>query len=139
MNFTVSKSYTLYIMTPFSEPLLYTKTPPPDSAVIKTVADLIDFNAEQNPDRIFCVQMTTQSPSGSLRAITNSLLRRMIVTCQEWILDTVREADPPFVNICRTTVKCKPVAIFMDSSLDLLVHLFALIGLGIPVGPSRSA
>lgn len=121
-------------MSQYQLPSLHTKEPPPPGdKVIKTVAELIDFNADQNPDHVFCLQMTRQSPNNRLQPVSFSLLRGMIVTCQEWILDTVREAKQPFLDVHGVTMKCMPVAIFMDSNLDLLVHLFALVGLGIPV------
>jgi acyl-CoA synthetase (AMP-forming)/AMP-acid ligase II len=118
-------------MAKFNIPHFRTRSPPPSNAAIKTVADLIEFNADKNPHHLFCIQM--QSGSSPPLRITNKLLRDTISTCQEWVLKTVREAKQTITNDAGEAIKGSPVAIMMDSNFDLLVHLFSLIGLGIPV------
>ena len=105
----------------------------PSNTPINTVADLIDFNADMNPNHLFCLQMTELSLGPPPRHITNQVFRDTISVCQTWVLGHIREAQRPVTASSGELLKGAPVAILMDSGLELLIHLFALMGLGIPV------
>ena len=59
--------------------------------------------------------------------------------CKEWLLQNVQEAHSPIfcgndtMNGHSRFKKSRPVALFADSDVGLLVYKFSLICLGIPV------
>lgn len=112
---------------------------PPSIGAIRTSAELIDFNAEKNPDHLFCVQI---NPSGRVSECTNHLrityqtFRDMIRGCQIWIEKNIPRAQSTRDDFGNIT-KSAPIAILSDSDVSLLVYVFALVGLGVPVGSSQ--
>lgn len=118
-------------------PLFTTTTPPHPTAAIRSVVELIDFNAENNPSHLFCLQIELHNNDGkpALLRITYKIFQHMIKQCQNWIEDHIPEARQAIAkgNHPGSCVKKSAIAILVDSDLGLLVHLFALMGLGIPV------
>jgi hypothetical protein len=110
-------------------PVFDTSSPPARAQKIKSTIDLIDFNAEHNPNALFCVQMEEHDVPGSLE-VSFKTFRDMISRSQAWIEENIPTAVRDEGN---TMSKPQPVALFMDSDVGLLVYLFALMGLGIPV------
>lgn len=119
----------------FNLPLFDPSSAPSSDISIKTACDLIDFNADRNPDHLFCLQ-AEKSPNGSKNPsflrITYRSFRDMVLRCQQWIEEHIREIHLPIL-IDGKTVKSRPVALLLDSDIGLLVHLFALMGMGVPV------
>jgi hypothetical protein len=108
-------------MTTFKRPPV-TLHPASADQPIRTIPELIDYNATYNPDVLFCVQAVkdaapVQITFGQLR---DAITRR----CAQLRVDLQLKPGPR---------KSAPVALVMDSDVVLLIHLFALMGMGIPV------
>ena len=108
-------------MATFKRPPV-TLLPASAEQAIRTIPELIDYNATHNRDAVFCVQAVkdaapVQITFGQLR---DAISRRRARLRAELQLD-------PGPN------KSAPVALVMDSDVELLVHLFALMGMGVPV------
>lgn len=108
-------------MATFKRPPV-TLLPASAEQAIRTIPELIEYNATHNRDEVFCVQAVkdaapVQITFGQLR---DAISRR----CAQ--LRAELELDPG-------PKKSAPVALVMDSDVELLIHLFALMGLGVPV------
>ena len=103
-----------------------------ESASIRTVPELVDYNASHNPDYLFCHQAQKTGDAFRLFDVTHRQLRDAVVQCQEWLLVSVQELERPFTNENALIVKGRPVALFMESDVGLWIHLLALMGLGVP-------
>ncbi|KAF2173929.1 hypothetical protein M409DRAFT_16197 [Zasmidium cellare ATCC 36951] len=96
---------------------------PPDSSSIFTLPDLVDFNAQHNPDHVFCYQARKRDDgSVHLIEITHKKLRELVLCCQSWLRSRTAEHIS----------KSRPVALFMESDVGLWIHMLALLGLGVP-------
>ena len=120
---------------PFKRPYVNLYPSANDSGHIRSIPELVDFNAEHNPDHVFCVQARKQADktSISLLSITNSQLKETISHCATWLKNNLRELQLPFSNENGDVAKGPPVALFMESDIGLLVHEIALMSLGVPV------
>lgn len=107
-----------------------------DRISIRTIPELIEFNAEHNPSQLFCLQGTraTQNVPETLQVSVSHLqLKHAILRCSARLIAEVAEIKVPSKIDGGKFVKCQPVALFVDSDVGLLIHLFALMSLGIPV------
>lgn len=107
-----------------------------DRNEIRTVPELIDYNAEHNADQLFCLQATKETPKAKPVAITHAQLKRAILRCSTRLVTEIAELKQPYKNDEGRFVKCQPVALFVESDVGLLIHLFALMSLGVPVSLS---
>ncbi|KAF2792200.1 acetyl-CoA synthetase-like protein [Melanomma pulvis-pyrius CBS 109.77] len=109
--------------------------PPARDSQIKTAAELIDFNADNNPNYLFCLQAEKSLNGGedpSVLRITHKSFRGMILSCQLWLLKHIKELQLPREGDGGIITKGAPIALLLDSDVGLLVHFFALLGLGVP-------
>lgn len=109
---------------------------------ISSLPDLIQFNAQHNPDHLFCIQ-AHQSIHDNLDvlevgsraydgcSITFKQLDDAIRGCVDWLSNLLDSQDQ--VNDCRLQ---GPVALYLESDVGLFFHLAALLNLDIPVCPS---
>ena len=102
----------------------------PDEREIKTIPQLIEFNARRNPDHIFCIQARNQQDR---IPVSHLQLKQAVLKCSGWLIANVEKLTLPYAdtdgNICRGP----PVALAMNSDIGLLVHLLSLLSLGVPV------
>lgn len=102
---------------------------------VRTIPELIEYNAKVNPDALYCVQALKPQDEGTGRAaqVTMRQLRDAIWQCsgdlREW---AVGIDDSSSSNEGQTHVKPDPVALLLDSDIGLLIHLFSLLSLGVP-------
>ncbi len=101
---------------------------------IRSLPQLIDFNASQNPDHPFCVQARKQTkhPLPDLLIISHQQLKQAVLNCSEWLMTNIAELVLPFPSE-GTALKGSPIALFLESDFGLLVYKLALISLGVPV------
>ncbi|KAL4890076.1 hypothetical protein BDV59DRAFT_99330 [Aspergillus ambiguus] len=114
----------------FIRPLLQvSRTPVTDPSAIHSLPDLIDFDAEHNPNHEFALQEIRQGGKHlSLTPVTFSELKNAAITCAHLIRKRLpSEADGEYQYGARP-----PVAIFLESDVNLFVHLAALLYLNIP-------
>ena len=100
---------------------------------LRSIPELIDFNAEENPKAVFCYQAIRSENAangGVVMTVTMEQLRDAIRTCSKRLRNENPDLLTRFVD---GEAKPAPVALFMDSDLSLLLHLFSLLALGVPV------
>jgi hypothetical protein len=97
---------------------------------IKTLPELIEFNAKNNANFPFCIQA---QKDGSSTTISHIQLKQAILKCRENILATIPEIKLPYKNEEGFYVKSDPVALFGESGAELLIHTLSLVSMGVPV------
>ena len=107
-----------------------------DEHTVQTIPQLIDFNAKFNADHLFCIQaekaLLEHSPS--FLHVTNAQLKEAIRRCAQWLKSAVQELVlPAIIEDGAGSRKGPPVALLLDSDINLLVHAYALMSLGVPV------
>ncbi|PWY76504.1 NRPS-like enzyme [Aspergillus sclerotioniger CBS 115572] len=102
---------------------------------IRSLPEIIEFNAQANPDHLFCIQATKEADGGSgVCRVSNHQLRNAVANCERWLQENVTALQLPALATDDGQVqKGRPVALLMDSGLGLFLHQMALIGLGVPV------
>lgn len=108
-----------------------------DSSNIRSLPDLIHFNAVHNPDHVFCLQ-TKESRDASAStfdytSITFFDLAHAVENCCNSILSHVKNVNPAQLGEDGSIQKSPPVALFLESDVGLFIHLAALLSLNIPV------
>lgn len=105
------------------------------NASIQTVPELIEYNALHNPDHCFCIQAQkqVQDTGPQLLSVSHRRLKHAIARCQAWLQTVVVRSTFASSNNDGSVPKNAPVALFVESDVGLLIHLFALMGLGVPV------
>ena len=106
-------------------------------STIRSIRDLIDHNALHNPDHPFCIQCKQSTNGGEnglcYENVTFRELKGAVDRCCQWILKTILEAHSAKVCDDGSIQKSRPVALFMESDLDLFIYIAALLTLNIPV------
>ncbi|KAL2137586.1 hypothetical protein VTI28DRAFT_8981 [Corynascus sepedonium] len=99
---------------------------------VDSLLDLIEFNAEQNPDHVFCIQASVSRHDGSEsaenasfngRSITFRELGAAVSATAAW-LSSLRQLDQHG--------KPKPLALYLESDVGLFFYLASLLSLDIP-------
>lgn len=119
----------------FTRPTFELCTPLESHDNIRTGAELLRFNAENNADLLYCLQ--AKKPAGDdleFDKITFKDMYRAVLNCAAWIKKDVTSAQfEPCVDeegkICRGA----PVALLLGSDIGVMIHILALSYLGIPV------
>jgi hypothetical protein len=124
----------------FKLPNFDVSSPPTKHTRLKTVAQLLDFNAENNPNYLFCVQ--AERPLDGVKGppllrLTHKSFQAMTLNCQIWTQEHVKELQVPMKDEEGTILKGAPIALILDSDVGLLAYFFALAGLGVPVRPPQ--
>ena len=106
-----------------------------DPIGIRTVPDLIEYNAVHNPDYLFCLQAQKQAQETGpqLQPVSHLQLKRAIRQCQASLLDSIKGLKSPSTNDDGTVSRGPLVALYLESDVGLLIYLYALLGLGVPV------
>ncbi|KAL8829339.1 MAG: hypothetical protein Q9191_002068 [Dirinaria sp. TL-2023a] len=102
---------------------------------IRNIPELIDYNAKFNPDHLFCVQAQKALNDGSagLLYVTHGQLKQAILCCSRWLKSFLDElALPKATKEGVDNRKGPPIALLLDSDINLLVHVYALISLSVP-------
>ena len=120
---------------PFLRPSFELQSPlsASDGKAIRSLPDLIAFNAEFNPDHTFALQEERKGGcfTGFAR-ITFDKLYKVVKEGTKWVENAVlRAASKQAVEPCQTQ---RAVALFLESDLTLFVYLCALLHMNIPVG-----
>ncbi|KAL5051268.1 hypothetical protein BDW71DRAFT_51303 [Aspergillus fruticulosus] len=120
-------------LRPFQRPVIRLYPATDERGLIRTLPEVIEFNAQANPDHVFCLQ-AKKRPGGSvlsLVSVTNRQLKQAISQCAGWLKNHLQLQLPTVVD--GSVKKGAPVALLMESDIGLLIHEMALIGLGVPV------
>lgn len=108
---------------------------PLGSASIRSIPELIEYNAKVNPDAIYCVQAIKPQDNETRKEsqVTMRQLRDAVWHCSADLrgcLIGLDDSNPSSES--QNHVKPDPVAILLDSDIGLLIHLFSLLSLGVP-------
>ncbi|KAL7941141.1 acetyl-CoA synthetase-like protein [Trichoderma barbatum] len=93
---------------------------------VRSLPELIDFNAVHNPDHPLCIQTRSTEPSVT---VTHAQFKVAIDQCAQWIAENVKL---PASTTKNGLTEKHPVALLMESDFGLLVHQFALVSMDIP-------
>jgi len=98
-----------------------------------TLPDIVNFNAEHNPDFTFCHQVRKNGAEERVLSITHLNLRNAVLRCQSWLMENVSAIGDFAHHHSVLTGSRRPLALFMESDVGLWIHVLALLGLDIPV------
>ncbi|KAL3493895.1 hypothetical protein BJX62DRAFT_248702 [Aspergillus germanicus] len=121
-------------LRPFRRPEIKLYPAAHEAGYIRTLPEVVEFNAKENPNHVFCLQVN-KSPDGSvptLIPVTNVQLRNVIAQCAAWLQSCI-QLQLPTVSEAGTVTKGAPVALLLESDVGLWIHEMALLGLGVPV------
>jgi len=103
---------------------------------IRSLPDLILYNAIHNPKGIFSAQARQPSKRGKdfeIIEVSFLELALSVERCCAWILGNINEAHEARIDNGGCVQKCKPVALLLESDLTLFIYIAALLTLNIPV------
>ena len=106
---------------------------------IRSLPDLVQFNALRNPHGAFCAQIKqSKNPEKDFEVAEVSFLElaQAVERCCQWILSNIDGARPAVLTKSGSVQKGPPVALFLESDLTLFIYLVALLTLNIPVSSS---
>lgn len=98
---------------------------------IRSLLDLVDFNAFHNPDLLFGLQES--KTSAELRSITYKELAEAVGRCIGWLVDQNLNHISSKSHGQESQAKPPPVALLMNSDVIIFIYVLALMRLGIPV------
>jgi acyl-CoA synthetase (AMP-forming)/AMP-acid ligase II len=115
-----------------------TRLPTDQRDNIRSLPELIEHNARHNPNHIFCVQArkksSTELARPGLLEVTHLQLKTAIIQCSRWLVAHVGELRRPHKDgDSDKIIRGPPIALFMESDIGILIHLFSLLSLGVPV------
>ena len=96
---------------------------------IRTLPELIEFDAKHNPHYLFAVQPRKDREA---LEISNLQLKRAILRCSNWLCTTITDIKLPHRS--DKIVKGPPIALLLENEIGLWIHLSSLWSLGVPVG-----
>lgn len=106
-------------------------------STIRSICDLIHQNALHNPDHLFCIQCEQSTQRGEdglcYEYVTFRELKEAVDRCCHLILKTIPEAHSAEMCDDESVLKCRPLALFMESDVNLFIYIAALLTLNIPV------
>ena len=98
------------------------------SQEIRSLPDLIVFNARRNPDHVFGVQMHSSGSESTHPHMTFSSLHIAVERTSSWLVHCG-------VTRCRSSREdeVSPVAVLLGSDVSIFIYMAALLRLGTPV------
>ncbi|KAK7451919.1 hypothetical protein CaCOL14_003645 [Colletotrichum acutatum] len=108
---------------------------PASTSGLRTLPELVDFHAENNPKHLFCLQAEANAAGNGHNFVPLSYetLQRAIVRCQAWLKEQTTSLHPPKTKADGSVKKCAPVAVLMESHVGLVLCVLACMGMGVPV------
>lgn len=116
---------------PFQRPPINLDPGPDENEQLRTLPEVIEFNANNNPSHVFCLQARDAGYMSSLTPISNVQLKRAISQCGRFLRSNAELRLPMVVD--GKARNGPPIAILMQSGVELFIHQMALIGMGVPV------
>ena len=104
--------------------------------VLRSLPDLVSFNAIKNAHHIFCLQSSRSHSTAEkfqFTPITYQQLGYAVGSCCEWLLQKIPCAHPAVLTDDFSVRKAPPVALFLESDVGLFIYMIALLTLNIPV------
>ncbi|KAH8807195.1 putative NRPS-like enzyme [Xylogone sp. PMI_703] len=105
----------------------------PGKDYVRTLPELIEFNSRHNANHLFCIQALKHAGNTyDLVRVSYDDLKQAILHCSKWLVSHITEIELPRSE-GEKIVKGRPVALFVESDLNIVLYLFALLHLGVPV------
>ena len=124
-----------HLSSPFVRPTLAvesTTDASPEQA-LRTLPELVAFNALHNANHIFCIQYYHNLDTTPLQ-VTYSALHEASLRCCAWLEKQQLARTPALIR--PEIVDNAPIAILMSSDVSWFIAFLALLRLGIPVSAS---
>jgi hypothetical protein len=115
-------------LRPFIKAAVNFSSPERKEGCLHSLPELVDFNAVHNADHPFCIQAKSTPPFTTL---SHAQFKAAVDRCAQWITENIQLTPLTKEN---ALTKMAPVALFMESDIGLVIHQFALMTLGVPVG-----
>lgn len=108
-----------------------------DDSEIRTLQDLVLFNAAHNTDHVFCCQSNEVHEGNGFEytPVTFWQLAQAVEKCCSQIITQGDGARIGELRADGSLSKCRPIALFFESSVTLFIYTLALTTLQIPVSP----
>ena len=118
-------------------PIPRAQSKPGSPYVIRSLPELVYFNAFHNSDHVFCLQSKQSQHTTALdfTRITFRQLAQAVESCCSWILANVEDAHSAVLREGGIVHKAPPVALFLESDVSLFIYIAALLAVNIPVSP----
>jgi hypothetical protein len=106
------------------------------SQAIRSIPDLIRFNAERNPTHTFCLQAQklVSGQNFKFKSVSFFKLEEAVRGCCEWIVSNIDGTVPAALTREGPIKKSRPVALLMESDICLFIYVAALLSINVPVG-----
>lgn len=103
---------------------------------VRSLPELVDYNSKENRDYPFCIQgKASGGENESFQTISHAEFQKACGRCAGNLVWTIAEIVLPSQQQDGAFVKGRPVALFINSDVGLLIYMVALMGLGVPVSP----
>ncbi|KAL8886462.1 MAG: hypothetical protein Q9215_005836 [Flavoplaca cf. flavocitrina] len=110
-----------------------------DPSPIRSLPDLVLFDALHNPHHLFCLQTGQASGQLGFVPITYHQLAVAVDNCCSWLLQNIPETHVAKFDGEHHVQKASPVALFLESDVNLFIFITTLLTLNIPVSQQRSS
>lgn len=104
--------------------------------LLRSLPDLVYFNAISNPHHVFCLQTSrSRAEPAKLHStpITYHQLGCAVESCCSWLLQEISCAHPAVLTDDFAVRKAPPIALFLESDVGLFIYMIAVLTLNIPV------
>jgi len=109
-----------------------------DTSPIRCLPDLIDFNAQSNPTYHFCLQEEQRGGKhAGFTSITHRDLQRATTACAASLHKALVASQEQDVSPDLSATK--PVALVLESDVNLFIYLSALLYIDVPVCTPNSS
>ncbi|KAF2135592.1 uncharacterized protein K452DRAFT_281299 [Aplosporella prunicola CBS 121167] len=125
-------------MTAFKPPTINLRSTDPSKDEIRSLPELLEFNARNNPNHIFCIQAeksrsNDETDGLDFQRISHLQFSDAVRACSQWLQEHVPELKTPQRNEQNEVIKGPPIALLMESDVGILIHIMALMSLGVPL------
>ena len=100
------------------------------SDLIRTLPELVEFNATYNPQHLFCLQA---NKAGEATRISHLELKYAVLRCSAWLRDKVPGLKGPEKGEDGKVSRGPPIALLMESDIGIFIYLLSLLSIGVPV------
>ncbi|KAL7270283.1 putative NRPS-like protein biosynthetic cluster [Rhizina undulata] len=115
----------------FCRPKFELLSPIPDHDSIRTLPELLSFNARHNGDLLFGLQAVKNIDDAPVR-ITYAQMQRAVERCMAWLAVNLEGLKRPEI-VDGKVVKTRAVGLLLASDIGVMIYLIALLALGVPV------
>ena len=107
----------------------------PSLAEIKSILELVEFNAQENPHQVFAIQAVKSKSATAprLRRVSYLDLLVAIARYSKWLLSSINELAESDAQTGQGGSRKGPIGLIMGNEISLWIHMLSLISLDVPV------